>query len=495
MKKVFLASVFASMSTLAVLSLATAPTLQAQAAPDQITIKDPAEFNAYQNAMTQTDHRAKASAIEGFLISFPQSVVKKSMLEALVDEYATFDQAKTVDAATRLLQLDPNNLKSMLYVVYIKKQQAAQAASATPPNTALQAQLLDDAAAMAVKGLAATKPAEVKAEDFTKQKAAADLVFRSTIAYDALYSKKDLKEAIADFRSELESIPPDDTKKDTALNDTLTLGTTYTRQTPPDMVNGVWFLARAENFAPASFKPVIDKQAKYWYKRFHGGEDGFDKVLSLTATSVFPTPDFTITPAPTPTDIANKFVADNPDFSTYALGDSEYVLANASKDNAEKLWATLKDQITQIPGLVISATASQLQLAVTEDAKTDKKADFTVNMKTPLTDKETPAVGATVTTLIATYDSYTQPTATAPAQIIMRDGEFQVEKKKPVARKPSAAHRPAADSSTPPKAAVSKTAASTSAKAGSAAPMTAAQKAAAKKKAAEKKAAEAKASS
>ena len=76
MKKVFLASVFASMSTLAVLSLATAPTLQAQNAPD-LSIQDPAEFNAYQNAMTQTDPRAKASAIEGFLTSFPQIFVKK----------------------------------------------------------------------------------------------------------------------------------------------------------------------------------------------------------------------------------------------------------------------------------------------------------------------------------------------------------------------------------------------------------------------------------
>jgi hypothetical protein len=58
-------------------------------------------------------------------------------------------------------------------------------------------------------------------------------------------------------------------------------------------------------------------------------------------------------------------------------------------------------------------------------------------MKTPLADKDIPAVGSEITNLIGTFDSYTQN----PAQIILRDGEIQSEKKKPVAHKPSAAHR------------------------------------------------------
>ena len=50
MKKLVLASVMA----LASISLVSAPTLRAQDS-DQITIQNPAEFNAYQNASTQTD--------------------------------------------------------------------------------------------------------------------------------------------------------------------------------------------------------------------------------------------------------------------------------------------------------------------------------------------------------------------------------------------------------------------------------------------------------
>jgi hypothetical protein len=437
MKKFLLASVFASVSAsgflLAGLSVATAPALLAQGS-DQITIKDPAEFNAYQNAITQTDPKAKASASEAFLTQYPQSIVKKAVLDGLVDAYATYDPAKAVDAAKRLLQLDPNNLKAAYLVAAIDK----QLATSTP---AQQAQLLDDAAAMAAKGLADTKPADVKDVDWAKQKAATDPLFYSVISNDALYSKKDLQAAVTAFRAELEYLAknnPDATTKPPALNDTLLLGQTYTQLTPPDMVNGVWFLARAENFAPANYKPVIDKQARYWYKRFHGKEDGFDKVLALAATTIFPPPDFKIDPAPTPKDIADGVVASTPDLSTLALADKEYILANASKDNAEKLWAILKDQVAQLPGTVLVANANQVQLAVTDDAKADKKPDFTVNMKTPLADKDIPAVGTDVTNLIGTFDSYTQ----APnAMITLRDGEFQVEKKKPVAHKPTPAHK------------------------------------------------------
>ena len=439
MKKFFLASVFASASVsvlaLAGFSLITAPVALAQAPSDQITIKDQAEFNAYQNAITQTDPKAKASAAEAFLTQYPQSVVKKTVLNELVDAYSQFDPAKAIDAAQRLLQVDPNNLKALYLVAAIKKQQAGANAAQAP-------QLLDDAAAAATKGLAATKPADVKDDDWAKQVSATYPVFYSVLSNDALLSKKDLPGAVTAFRAEFEYLAknnPDATKVAPALNDTLLLGQTYTQLTPPDMVNGVWFLSRAENFAPANYKPVIDKQAKYWYKRFHGKEDGYDKVLAASATTIFPPPDFKIDPAPTPKDIADGVVASTPDLSTLALADKEYILANASKENAEKLWAIVKDQVSQVPGTVIAATASQIQVAVTDDAKADKKADFTVNMKTPLKDAEIPAVGSDLPNLVGTYDSYTQN----PAQIIMRDGEIQVEKKKPAAHKPSAAHKKA----------------------------------------------------
>ena len=90
MKKI----VFASVMALASLSLVVAPTLRAQ---DQITIKDPAEFNAYQMATTQTDPTAKAAALESFLQTYPQSVVKQAVLDMLMDTYQSLhDPDKTL---------------------------------------------------------------------------------------------------------------------------------------------------------------------------------------------------------------------------------------------------------------------------------------------------------------------------------------------------------------------------------------------------------------
>lgn len=451
MKKFVLASVFASapFMVLAGFSVVAAPTLLAQAPAQTISIQDPAEFSAYQNATTQTDPKAKAAAIEAFLTQYPQSVVKNSMISDLVDAYTQVnppDPQKIIDSSQKLLQIDPNNLKAMYWIAVMKKQQAMA-------NQAQMPQLMDDAAAMATKGLAATKPADVKEDVFKAQTAAIYPIFYSILSADALYSKKDLPASVTAIRTELEYLAknnPEATKSGAALNDTLLLGQTYSQLTPPDMINAVWFLSRAENFAPANYKPVIDKQAKYWYKRYHGKEDGFDAVLAKSATTIFPPPDFTIAPAPTPKDIADGVVKTTDDLSTLALADKEYILANASKDNAEKLWALLKDKVTELPGTVIAATATQIQVAVTDDAKTDKKADFTVNLKTPLADADIPTVGsetavddATETkALIGTFDSYTQ----APnAMITMRDGEITVtKKKKAVPHKPTPAHHAAA---------------------------------------------------
>ena len=44
----------------------------------------------------------------------------------------------------------------------------------------------------------------------------------------------------------------------------------------------------------------------------------------------------------------------------------------------------MKGTRVEVPGMVISATADSVQVAVTEDNKQSKKADFTINMKTPL---------------------------------------------------------------------------------------------------------------
>src|SRR5580658_9708615 len=109
--------VFASVLALASISLVSPPALRAQDQP--ISIKDPAEFNAYQMATTQSDPKAKAAALESFLTTYPQSVVKSAVLDMLIDTYQGLgDQDHALSAATRMLQVDPNNTKAIFITVY-----------------------------------------------------------------------------------------------------------------------------------------------------------------------------------------------------------------------------------------------------------------------------------------------------------------------------------------------------------------------------------------
>ena len=61
-----------------------------------IQIKDPAEYNAYVAAIQQKDPNAKISGLEAFLTQYPNSVMKNTALEVLMQ---TYQQTKNVDKA------------------------------------------------------------------------------------------------------------------------------------------------------------------------------------------------------------------------------------------------------------------------------------------------------------------------------------------------------------------------------------------------------------
>jgi hypothetical protein len=433
--------VFASVMALASICLVSAPTLRAQDS-DTISIKDPAEFNAYQMATTQSDLKAKAAALETFLETYPQSVVKKAVLDMLLDTYqGVGDPDKALSAATRLLQVDPNNMKGLFLSVVIKKSQGGKTGDA---------QTLDDAAALAQKGLALQKPATVSDADWKKQTGATYPIFHSAIALDDIVAKKDVKAGISEYRTELMLYPPEATTSGQGMVDTLQLAEAYVKPDAKDLVQAVWFYARAWNFFPASYKAPIEQKLEYYYKKYHGDLKGLDDIKTQAAATVFPPGTFVISAAATPAEIAHKVVVETPDLNTLNLGDKEFILASGTKDDADKLWGLMKDKATPCPGVVIEATASVIKLAVSDDAKVGKFADFIVNLKKPLEDKEIPAVGAAfglqpATELDGTYDSYSQIPATATmaqtAQIVLRDGVVVPAKKAAPARKPAAGHK------------------------------------------------------
>jgi hypothetical protein len=407
----------------------------------------PAEYNAYNSAITQTDPKAKASALEAYLTAYPQSAVKAATLEQLMLAYSAFDPAKTLDAADRLLQVDPNNLRALTFETYFR---LTGADSITDP-TAKQA-ALDKAADYAQKGLAATKPAEMSATDFTTLQTQAKAVFYRAIGTAAL-NKKDAATAVTNFKLGLASVPAaDTTKPGPLLQDTYTLAQAYYQSTPPDYLNCAWYAARAAAFAPEPYKSQMLPLAKFCYRRYHGADDGFDTVTTAVMANLDPPADFKIKPAPKPEDMVHDLVTSTAeaDLPKLAISDREFALANGNTDDAAKVWNSMKGKSVTLPdALVIESSPTVLKVAVSDDAVQGKTADFTFNLKAP--DEKLPAAAAKKladetaaatavgqkVTLSGTFDSYTPK----PLMIIMSDGAV-VLKKAPA--KPAPAHHPAA---------------------------------------------------
>lgn len=452
MKKVVLASLLACAAVAPAFCSASAQqavNLGSQAKPSAPCQMPDAEYKAYTDALAQTDPKAKAAAIEAYLQAFPKSACPDTRLDVMVilmATYSQFDAAKTLETADKVLQMDPENLRALTFEAYLRKQQAD---SLTDP-TAKQA-ALDQAASFAQKGLTAPKPAGMSDADFKTLQSTAFPIFYSAIATDA-FNKKDYPTAIDNFKKELASVPVDQTTKPgPILQDTYFLALAYMQSTPPDYLDCAFYATRFTDFAPEPFKSQIAPTAKYCYKKYHGGDDGYDAVVTASQSNLNPPDGFnaSIKPAPTPADIVNQVIATTPDLSTLAVGDREFILQNGTPDQAAKVWDTMKGKSVEIPGaLVIASSPTQLQLAVSDDAKQSKTADFTVTLAQPEEAKTAAAraaekkheqevaaataVGQTVT-VSGTYDSYTQK----PVMINMTDGQVVLPKPtKPAAHPP-----------------------------------------------------------
>jgi hypothetical protein len=458
MKKVVLASLLACAAIVSGLPIASAQDASSTTTtPDGQVQMPAAEYAVYNNAMTQTTPQAKAGGLEQYLTQFPQSSVKATVLESLMVLYYSFDPTKALDAADRLLQVDPTNIKALFVETLIRNAQAGNLTDAAAKQSAMET-----VASYAQKGLAAPKPKGMSDADFTTLKAAQYPTFYSTIGYAALL-KKDSAASIDAYKKELAVASPDATKTPgQVLQDIYFLGVAYMQATPPDYLSCAFYTSRAVAYAPDNFKAQMSPTAKYCYKKYHGGDDGYDAVLAAATASLNPPAGFqdSVKPAPTPAEQIHGIITGTPDLATLAISDKEMVFQYGSPEDAAKVWDTIKGKSVEIPtALVIASTPTQLQVAVSEDSVQSKTADFTFNMKAP---EDLPAgataaqktaykknqdaiaaaiaVGQTVA-LNGTYDSFTPK----PLMITMTDGEVVLPKAaKPTAPKAPVHHKPAA---------------------------------------------------
>ena len=340
---------------------------QPPASPAQApVIKDPAEYNAYVGAVQQKDPTAQISGLEAFMTQYPNSVMKVSALQTLMQDYQqTNNQQKTIDTAVKLVAADPCNVRAMALLAYFNRLKAQG-------GDANAKQDLTDAQKYGQMGLDClpkfTKPDGTSDADYEKMKAQMSGIFNAAIGIAKL-TDKDYDAARKALRAAVDSNP--DSQKDFSIVYPLALAypgpTPPDPKLPPDSLNAIWFAARASIVAPTpQYQQQIEKYAKNQYIKYHGGDDGWTDVLAQAKANPDPPANFAITPAPTPDQQAhNMTTATPPDKMDFAQW--EFILSNGSQADRDLVWNAIKGKPVQMNGTVIKATATEFDIAGSSD--------------------------------------------------------------------------------------------------------------------------------
>jgi tetratricopeptide (TPR) repeat protein len=423
-------------------SLATGQSTQSSPAPadqtqattptSQKVIKDPAEYNAYMTANNTQDPAQKAAAMDAFINQYPNSIVKLEALEQAMAAYqAVGNQAKVLDTANKILAINPKAVRVLAVVTFIDR------ANANSPDKAAKVRQEAEQGLQELGNW--TPPSDLSAADAKKMKDQMTVIFAGAAGFGALQAK----DYDAAKKAYLKSVQIDPT----SLQDVYQLGLASLEANPVDPL-GFWYIAKAVNLSKGNDAAVkqINAYGQSKYKKYHGGVDGWDQIVTAAATQTAPPSDFAIKPAPTPAELACTVVQSN-DPSTLSASDWEYVLQyrdagpQCNKDAAEKVWQAIqakqKDDKGEpvkikLPGVkVIAATPDSLDVALTDDNQQANKADIHVVMDKPMT--KVPAVGST-TDVIGLFASYTPN----PFMFTMEKGDL------PAAAKPKPpVHHPA----------------------------------------------------
>ncbi len=414
------------------------PAAQQPAASAAPVIKDPAEYNAYVGAIKQTDPAAQISGLEAFMTQYPNSVMKVAALETLMQDYQrTNNSQKTIETATKLVTADPNNVRGMALLAYFDRLKA-QSAPSGDPNVK---QELDDAKKYGQMGLDAlpkfAKPEGTSDADFQKMKDQMAGIFDAAIGIADL-TAKDYDDARKTLRAAVDGSP--DFQKDFSVVWPLALAyagpTPADPKTPPDLVNAIWFAAHASALAPPQAQPGIEKYARSLYIKYHGGDDGWTDVLAQAKANPTEPAGFTIKPAPTPPEQAhNMVVATTPDKMDFATW--EFVLSNGKQEDQDAVWNAIKGKPVQMNGTVIKATATEFDIAGSEDDIEAKKADITLTFEEKVPLKLIPKEGASL-------DFQGEPASYTPSpfMMVMEKGKL-LKAAAPTPAKPAVHHKAA----------------------------------------------------
>lgn len=429
----------------AVLTLATVAVLAqtqpaAQSGQDEASkkkvIKDQAEYDAYMAAFNAKDPAQKAAGMESFIQKYPNSVVHSDALEQLLDAYtAANNQPKMEDTAVRILKESPDNIRALAIATTLERAKGTLASAAAAGD-------------YAKRGLQAlpkwSKPEGIPDADFESAKSKMEEMFNGAAGFAALQSK-DYAAAHGFYVKSFQKDPNN-------LQDVYQLALTDLSMTPIEL-DGFWYGAKAIALAAgnADTAKAISQDIKYRYKKYHGTNKDWDNFVATTASQTEPPPAADLAKLiplpPTPCDFAVEAVQKNKP-EELGFDDKEFVLAHvncspANKDAADKVWQEILSKQKapdgsslklKLPVLVISASKTTIQAALSDENQQAKKADLTIELEKPVL--HPPLPGKTIE-VVGTMTKY-EPD---PFMFTMEKGEL-----------------PATKPATPPRRAVHRTA-------------------------------------
>ena len=353
---------------------------------EQKTIKDQAEYNDYISALNMTNSADKAAAMEAFAGKYPASVVR---VEALQQAMAAYQDAKNPQKveqmASHLLEIDPGNIRALAVATAFARSEANSGNAVKLKETCANSQ----------KGLQAlpgwSRPEGTSEAEFVTVRDQMAAVFYGAAGFCALQDK-DYASAIASYLKAMKLDPGD-------LYNAFQLSISELEQNPLDPL-GFWYCGKAINTALGVKNQEgvqsITGYCKAKYHNYHGGDEGWDKIVAASRSEVAPPEGFaaTIKKRPTSAELACQAVAEN-DPAELSFSDMEFILqqrdaAPCNLEAADKVWAAIQDKEKQgqarlqIPVMVISAAQDALEVAVTEENQAAKMADLKVSLEKPL---------------------------------------------------------------------------------------------------------------
>jgi tetratricopeptide (TPR) repeat protein len=277
--------ILAALAILMALSLSARPAAaQDQADQNKAPAYTMPEYNGFQACHAETNAQMRVKCLDDFVSKFPNSTLMPYVLQLYVQSYNELkNYPKVIEYADKLVALgDKVDAGTKLQALYTRSLSFNYAFSDKAPDP----DSLNKARAAALEGLkilsTIPKPANLTDDQFTEQKKGPTVLFNYT-AGSASLMLKDYPGTIQYFKAALAVNPTD------AITN-YRLGLAYLQSTPPQPLDGFWYLARAINQKIPDDAKVKDYLRKQILAYEQPGCDSLvdaqlDELMQLSATA------------------------------------------------------------------------------------------------------------------------------------------------------------------------------------------------------------------